>query len=46
MVLLGRRLKWQEVLAHPHGWIYAEKEFAHFSSAVTRILREKAHACG
>lgn len=31
IVLTGRRLRWRDILAHPHGWVYAEKEYGQFA---------------
>ena len=30
LVASGRRIRWKDIMAHPHGWIFAEKEFGHF----------------
>ncbi|MGU3498775.1 molybdopterin-containing oxidoreductase family protein [Mycobacterium sp. C31M] len=34
LVRLGRRLKWKDILNHPHGWIYAEKEYGQLESVL------------
>jgi formate dehydrogenase len=34
LVLYGRKLRWRDVLAHPHGWVYGEKEYGHFREMV------------
>lgn len=30
----GRRIRWREVLAHPHGWVLGPREFGHFRDAL------------
>jgi formate dehydrogenase len=30
----GRRVKWRDVLAHPHGWVLGPREFGHFRDAL------------
>ena len=30
----GRRLRWRDVLAHPHGWVFGPREFGHFRQAL------------
>lgn len=30
----GRRIRWREVLAHPHGWVLGPREFGHFREAL------------
>jgi formate dehydrogenase len=39
----GRRVKWREVLAHPHGWVLGPREFGHFRDAL-RTDDKKVHA--
>ena len=34
LVASGRRLKWKDILAHPHGWIYGEPEFGNLAGAL------------
>jgi formate dehydrogenase len=34
LVASGRRIKWKDILAHPHGWIYGEKEYGRFEHAL------------
>lgn len=34
LVAIGRRLKWKDILAHPHGWIYGEQEFGNVAGAL------------
>ena len=34
LVASGRRIKWKDLLAHPHGWVYGEKEFGGFRAAL------------
>ena len=34
LVILGRRIKWKDILAHPHGWIYGEREFGHVAGVL------------
>jgi formate dehydrogenase len=35
LVVYGRKVRWRDILAHPHGWIYGEKQYGHFA----RMLR-------
>lgn len=30
----GRRIRWRDVLAHPHGWVLGPREFGHFRTAL------------
>jgi formate dehydrogenase len=30
----GRRITWQDVMAHPHGWVLGPREFGHFRAAL------------
>lgn len=30
----GRRIRWRDVMAHPHGWVLGPREFGHFRSAL------------
>ena len=39
----GRRIKWRDVLAHPHGWVLGPREFGHFKGAL-RTDDKKVHA--
>ena len=39
----GRRIKWRDVLAHPHGWVLGPREFGHFRDAL-RTDDKKVHA--
>jgi formate dehydrogenase len=39
----GRRIKWRDVLAHPHGWVLGPREFGHFRAAL-RTDDKKVHA--
>ncbi len=41
--LNGRRIKWRDVLAHPHGWVLGPREFGHFKEAL-RTDDKKVHA--
>lgn len=34
LVASGRRLKWRQIMAHPHGWVYGEREFGHFEGSL------------
>lgn len=34
LVTSGRRVKWNDILAHSHGWIYGEPEFGRFADAL------------
>lgn len=34
MVATARRVKWKDIMANPHGLIYAEKEYGHFVKAL------------
>jgi formate dehydrogenase len=33
-VFAGRRLKWKDIKAHPHGWVYADREYGNFRKAL------------
>jgi formate dehydrogenase len=39
----GRRIKWRDVMAHPHGWVLGPREFGHFGQAL-RTDDKKVHA--
>ncbi len=39
----GRRIKWRDVMAHPHGWVLGPREFGHFRDAL-RTDDKKVHA--
>ena len=39
----GRRIKWRDVMAHPHGWVLGPREFGHFREAL-RTDDKKVHA--
>ena len=39
----GRRIKWRDVMAHPHGWVLGPREFGHFKEAL-RTDDKKVHA--
>ena len=39
----GRRIKWRDVVAHPHGWVLGPREFGHFKDAL-RTGDKKVHA--
>ena len=39
----GRRIKWRNVMAHPHGWVLGPREFGHFKDAL-RTDDKKVHA--
>ncbi len=30
----GRRIRWRDVIAHPHGWVLGPREFGHFREAL------------
>ncbi|QZT55580.1 molybdopterin-containing oxidoreductase family protein [Mycolicibacterium austroafricanum] len=30
----GRRIRWRDVLGHPHGWVLGPREFGHFREAL------------
>lgn len=34
MVAMGRRLKWKDILAHEHGWVFGEKTYGHLPEVV------------
>lgn len=44
LVASGRRLKWKDIIAHPHGWIFGEKEYGHFREAL-RTPDKRVNAC-
>lgn len=39
----GRRIKWRDVISHPHGWVLGPREFGHFRDAL-RTDDKKVHA--
>jgi len=39
----GRRIKWRDVMSHPHGWVLGPREFGHFRNAL-RTDDKKVHA--
>nr|WP_090341033.1 molybdopterin-dependent oxidoreductase [Mycolicibacterium malmesburyense]CRL70749.1 formate dehydrogenase [Mycolicibacterium malmesburyense] len=39
----GRRIKWRDVVSHPHGWVLGPREFGHFRDAL-RTDDKKVHA--
>jgi formate dehydrogenase len=39
----GRRIKWRDVLAHPHGWVLGPRQFGHFKDAL-RTDDKKVHS--
>ncbi|MGV0794798.1 molybdopterin-containing oxidoreductase family protein [Mycolicibacterium sp. XJ1819] len=39
----GRRIKWRDVVAHPHGWVLGPREFGHFKEAL-RTPDKMVHA--
>jgi formate dehydrogenase len=39
LVLSGRTLRWKDIMARPHGWIYATKEYGNLS----KIIRTPGH---
>jgi formate dehydrogenase len=39
----GRRIKWRDVMTHPHGWVLGPREFGHFKDAL-RTDDKKVHA--
>ncbi|RDH77934.1 formate dehydrogenase [Mycolicibacterium moriokaense] len=39
----GHRIKWRDVMAHPHGWVLGPREFGHFKDAL-RTDDKKVHA--
>jgi formate dehydrogenase len=34
MVAIGRRLKWKDIVAHEHGWVFGEKTYGHLPETV------------
>jgi formate dehydrogenase len=32
MVRMGKRIKYKDILDHPHGWVFGEREFGHLKS--------------
>lgn len=34
LVMSGKRLKYDDILKHPHGWLYGEKEYGHMAAAL------------
>ncbi|MGH9035250.1 MAG: molybdopterin-containing oxidoreductase family protein [Acidimicrobiia bacterium] len=43
LVMTGRRLKWKDIVAHPHGWIYGEREYGNLAKAL-RTPDKRVHA--
>lgn len=43
LVVAGRRVKWRDVMAHPHGWVFGPREFGHLRDAL-RTDDKKIHA--
>lgn len=39
----GRKIKWRDVISHPHGWVLGPREFGHFRDAL-RTGDKKVHA--
>ncbi len=39
----GRKIKWRDVISHPHGWVLGPREFGHFRAAL-RTDDRKVHA--
>ncbi|WP_082690908.1 molybdopterin-dependent oxidoreductase [Mycobacterium sp. GA-1199] len=39
----GRKIKWRDVISHPHGWVLGPREFGHFRDAL-RTDDKKVHA--
>lgn len=38
----GRKIKWRDVISHPHGWVLGPREFGHFRDAL-RTDDKKVH---
>jgi len=34
LVASGRKIKWRDLMAHPHGWVFGEREYGHFRKAL------------
>ncbi|EHB56446.1 Nitrate reductase [Mycolicibacterium rhodesiae JS60] len=43
LVAIGRKVKWRDIMAHPHGFVFAEREFGHFKAAL-KTADKKVHA--
>ncbi|WP_084505594.1 molybdopterin-containing oxidoreductase family protein [Nocardia harenae] len=43
LVATGRKVKWRDILAHPHGLVFGEREFGHFKDAL-KTEDKKVHA--
>ncbi|KUI15857.1 formate dehydrogenase [Mycobacterium lehmannii] len=39
----GRKIRWRDVISHPHGWVLGPREFGHFRDAL-RTDDKKVHA--
>lgn len=39
----GHKIKWRDVISHPHGWVLGPREFGHFRDAL-RTDDKKVHA--
>jgi formate dehydrogenase len=34
LILSGRKVKWRDIVAHPHGLVFGKREFGHFKKAL------------
>ncbi|GAA0636186.1 molybdopterin oxidoreductase family protein [Sporichthya brevicatena] len=34
LVMFGRKLRWRDIMAKPHGWVYGEREFGNLRKAL------------
>jgi formate dehydrogenase len=43
LVAIGRKLKWRDIMSHPHGWVFGDREFGQFKKAL-KTEDGKVHA--
>jgi formate dehydrogenase len=43
LVATGRKVKWRDIMAHPHGFVFAKREFGNFKAAL-KTPDKKVHA--
>lgn len=44
LVMVNRRVKWKDILAHEHGYMYGDKEYGHFVTKGLRTPDKLVHA--
>lgn len=43
LVASGRKIKWKDLMAHPHGWVFGKREYGHFKKAL-KTPDKKVHS--